>query len=345
MAARNFLRTCRAAYPHATASTRPLTPRHGSMRASTPTNFHRTCRGGYQPPAKIEKPLWNDNSRGFFLLFNHLLAAAEGDHFAGLEAAGLAADGAVDLHGHLRPLDGEVVLFRQAQPLQAELRRAADLRRGFVQGQNPLGAAARGHQLEPDGREAIALLGRLGDEGDGIAVDGELHGLVENLHEPAAAEGDDLTGLDVLGLVADDAVDVGVVGGADLGDLVALGIAETLDVEHGHVLLAGHVHAHGLELLGLAHTVAHLDPQRLQLGGLGGVLGNKLYDIFIDANFHGVTSIFICMQKRRTGMQPVLPLGYGVAPQPLIFSEMISMILSWHPPQPVEQAVSFCFHD
>ena len=38
-------------------------------------------------------------------------------------------------------------------------------------------------------------------------------GSVQNLHQPAAADGDGLTGLDVLGAVADIAVDIGVIGG------------------------------------------------------------------------------------------------------------------------------------
>ena len=36
---------------------------------------------------------------------------------------------------------------------------------------------------------------------------------VQNFHQPAAADGDGLTGLDVLGAVADIAVDIGVIGG------------------------------------------------------------------------------------------------------------------------------------
>ena len=45
---------------------------------------------------------------------------------------------------------------------------------------------------------------------------------VQNLHQSAAAEGDGLACLDVLGLVAGDAVDVRVVGRADDGNLVLL---------------------------------------------------------------------------------------------------------------------------
>ena len=56
-------------------------------------------------------------------------------------------------------------------------------------------------------------------------------GSVQNLHQLSAAEGDGLAGLDVLGLVAGDAVDVGVIGGADLGDLVGLLLGQTLNAE------------------------------------------------------------------------------------------------------------------
>ncbi len=54
---------------------------------------------------------------------------------------------------------------------------------------------------------------------------------VQNLHQSAAAEGDGFAGLDVLGLVAGDAVDVRVIRRADDGDLVLLRKAQTLDVE------------------------------------------------------------------------------------------------------------------
>ena len=46
--------------------------------------------------------------------------------------------------------------------------------------------------------------------------------LVQNFHQSAAAKGNYLTGLDVDGLVAGDAVHIGVVRGADLGNRVLL---------------------------------------------------------------------------------------------------------------------------
>lgn len=109
---------------------------------------------------------------------------------------------------------------------------------------------------------------------------------VQNLHQSAAAEGDGVAGFDVLGFVAGDAVDVGVVGGADHGDLLGLLLAQTVDVERGGLVLAGDIHPDGRQGLVFAHAVAHLDPQGLQLGGLGGVLGGELHNVLVDTDFH-----------------------------------------------------------
>ena len=64
---------------------------------------------------------------------------------------------------------------------------------------------------------------------------------IQDLHEPAAAGGEDLAGLDVDGLVAGDAVDIGVVGGPDLGDLLLLLLGKARDVEGGAALLEGSI--------------------------------------------------------------------------------------------------------
>lgn len=109
---------------------------------------------------------------------------------------------------------------------------------------------------------------------------------VQDLHQPAAADGDGLTGLDVLGAVAEIAVHVGVIG-RQHGEL-GLGLlgGQSLNVELGGLVLALHVGAHGLQALGAASAVAHLDPQGLQLRGLGSVLGDDLHDVLVDTDLH-----------------------------------------------------------
>lgn len=99
---------------------------------------------------------------------------------------------------------------------------------------------------------------------------GESRPLVQNFHQSAAAEGNNLAGLDMNGFVAGDAVDIGVVGGADLGDGHLFLFAEALDVENSGAVLGGDINANGLQLLGVADAVAQLDPQRFQLSDFRG---------------------------------------------------------------------------
>ena len=69
--------------------------------------------------------------------------------------------------------------------------------------------------------------------------------LVQNLHQSAAAEGDGLARLDVQGLVAGDAVHIGVIGSADHGHFLGFLLGQTVDMERGSLVLAGDIHADG----------------------------------------------------------------------------------------------------
>ncbi len=111
-------------------------------------------------------------------------------------------------------------------------------------------------------------------------------GSVQNLHQLSAAEGDGLAGLDVLGLVAGDAINVGVIGGADLGDLVGLLLGQTLNAEGGGLVFTGYVHAQRDQVLVASGAVAHLDPESLQLGLFSGVLGGDLNNVLVNTDLH-----------------------------------------------------------
>jgi hypothetical protein len=110
--------------------------------------------------------------------------------------------------------------------------------------------------------------------------------LVQNFHQLAAAEGYHLAGLDMDGLVAGDAVDVGVIGSPNLRDRLLLLLVQTFNVEHSGLVFLGDINANGLQGFGFANTVAHFDPQSFQFGCLGSMLRGELYDILINANFH-----------------------------------------------------------
>ena len=128
--------------------------------------------------------------------------------------------------------------------------------------------------------------------------------LVQDLHQSAAAEGNDLAGLDVHRLIAGNAVDIGVIGRADGRDLLLLLFGQAFNMEYGGLVLGGNINANGLQLLGAAHAVTHLDPEGLQLGSFGGMLGGELYDILINADLH-----CIFLLKIMAGRVSCRPIG------------------------------------
>ena len=117
-------------------------------------------------------------------------------------------------------------------------------------------------------------------------------GLVEDFHQPAAADRNWLAGADVLGAVAEVAVDVRIVGRKHLGIGLGLRLAQSLNVELGGLMLRLDIDAHGLEALGLADAVAHFDPQGFQLRGLRSVLRNDFYNILIQSDFQRKDSFY-----------------------------------------------------
>ena len=114
---------------------------------------------------------------------------------------------------------------------------------------------------------------------------------IQNFHQLAAAERNHLSGLDMLGLVAGDAVDVSVVRCPDLGDLLLFLLTHTLNVENCSLAFRGDVYAEGLQLLGSADAVAQLDPERLQLLSFCGMLRGEFYNVFVNTNFHNTFSL------------------------------------------------------
>ena len=98
-----------------------------------------------------------------------------GDDLAGLEAADLTADRAPGFGGLRGPEDRQIMLLRQTQALHAELRRFLGARRIGPQGQQALGPAAGGNQLQPEYLQLGPLLGRFGDQLRDIPVYFDLH--------------------------------------------------------------------------------------------------------------------------------------------------------------------------